>query len=165
MKRVVGPLIVSLLLVTPAMAQDAERIELKAVVGTTGFVDSPTNYHSAVGSAVRLRLSRVFSLEPEFLYLRESPLHQDYSFQTAAIWEFLPRTRLRPYLVAGAGILHGRFTFPGALDTRFSSNGFTGGGGAGARIRVGNRFWISAEFRVGWEPIIRATVSVGYTFH
>ena len=60
--------------------------------------------------------------------------------------------------------MHSRFRFPGALAERFSSNGFTAGVGAGARIRIGNRLWLSPEFRVGWEPIIRATVSVGYTF-
>ena len=37
MSRVGGPLLVILLMVTPAMAQD--RIELKGVVGTTGFLD------------------------------------------------------------------------------------------------------------------------------
>ena len=42
MSRVGGSLIgMLLLLVTPALAQDADRIELKGVVGTTGFVDSP----------------------------------------------------------------------------------------------------------------------------
>ncbi len=56
-----GPLLVILLMVTPAMAQD--RIELKGVVGTTGFLDSPTNYHPAVGGAVRVRMSGAFSVE------------------------------------------------------------------------------------------------------
>ena len=159
-----GVLLGMLLLVTPAIAQDADRIELKGVVGTTGFVDTPTNYHVAVGGAVRLPLFRALSVESEFLYLRESSRHEDYSFQTAVTWEFLPGTGFRPYLVAGAGVLHSRFKFPGALDERFSSNGFTGGGGAGLRIRVVNGFWLSPEFRVGWEPLVRVTVGIGYTF-
>ena len=79
------------------------------------------------GGAVRIGLSRVLSVEPEFLYLRESSDHQDYSFQTALTWEFLRRPGLRPYLVAGAGVLHSRFEFPGAQRERFSSNEFTGG--------------------------------------
>ena len=164
MSRVGGPLLVILLMVTPAMAQDADRLELKGVVGTTGFVDSPTDYHSAVGGAVRVRLSGAFSVEPEFLYLRGSARHEDYAFQTAFIWEFWRGTSVRPYLVTGAGVVHSRFRFPGAQAERFSSNGFTAGVGAGVRIRIGNRLWLSPEFRVGWEPIIRATVSVGYTF-
>ena len=162
MRRVGGPLVALFLLGTPAMAQD--RIELKGVVGTAGFLDSPTDYRPVVGGAVRIGLSRVLSVEPEFLYLRESSDHQDYSFQTALTWEFLRRPGLRPYLVAGAGVLHSRFEFPGAQRERFSSNEFTGGGGVGVRIRVGDRFWVSPEVRVGWEPLIRATVSIGYTF-
>ena len=161
MSRVGGSLIgMLLLLVTPALAQDADRIELKGVVGTTGFVDSPTNYHLAVGSAVRLPLFRALSVEPEFLYLRGSSRHEDYSFQTAVIWEFRGRTDFRPYLVAGAGVMHSRFEFPGALDELFSSNGFTGGGGVGVRLRLRDRLWVSPEFRLGWEPLVRATVAL-----
>ena len=95
----------------PGHGQDADRVELKAVVGTTGFVDTPTNYHFAVGGAVRLPL---FSIEPEVLYLRESSLHDDYSFQTAITWEFWRGPGVSPYLVAGVGVLHSRFEFPGA---------------------------------------------------
>ena len=83
MTRVGGSLLGMLLLVTPAMAQDADRIELKTVVGTTGFVDSPTSYHFAVGGAVRVPLFRALSVEPEFLYMRGSSLHDDLSFQAA----------------------------------------------------------------------------------
>ena len=72
--------------------------------------------------------------------------------------------RVRPYLVAGGGVLHSRFRFPGALRERFSSNEFTGGGGGGLRIRVSDRLWLSPEFRFGWEPIVRITVSAGFTF-
>ncbi len=36
MRRVGGPLLGMLLLFTPAMAQDADRLELKGVVGTAG---------------------------------------------------------------------------------------------------------------------------------
>ena len=97
--------------------------------------------------------------------MRESSRDEAYSFQTALIREFRDGTDVRPYLVAGAGVLHSHFKFPGALEEEFSSNEFTGGGGVGVRIRVGDRFWIGSEVRVGWEPIIRATVSVGYTFH
>ncbi len=153
-----------LLSVAPAFAKDADRIELKAVVGTAGFLDEVTDYHAAVGGAARFRLSSALSLEPEFLYLRESPLDQDYSFQVALIREYRGRSDVRPYLVAGAGLLHSRFRFPGAQRERFSANEFTGGGGVGVRIRVGDQLWFSPEFRFGWEPFVRVTVSLGYTF-
>ena len=162
MKRVGGALLAILLVATPAIAQD--RIELKAVVGTAGFLDSPTRYRPVLGAAVRVRISSVLSVEPEFLYMRESSRDEAYLFQTALIREFRGGTDVRPYLVAGAGVLHSHFKFPGALEEEFSSNEFTGGGGVGVRIRASDRLWISPEVRVGWEPIIRATVSVGYTF-
>ncbi len=162
--RLGDALLLTFLMTAPAMAQDADQIELKGVVGTTGFVDSPTNYHLAAGGAVRLRLSRALSVEPEFLYMRGSSLHDDLSFQAAAIWEFRPESGVRPYLIAGAGLMHSRFKFPGALDERFSSNEFTGGGGGGVRVRVAERWWVGPELRLGWEPLIRATVAVGYSF-
>ncbi len=71
---------------------------------------------------------------------------------------------LQPYLVAAAGVQHSRSRFPGALQEQFSSNAFTANGGVGTRIRLWNRFSISPEFRLGGEPIMRATVSLGYTF-
>lgn len=163
MRRVAYALVGIVALTSPLKAQVADRVELKAVVGTTGFLDSPTDYHFAVGGAVRLPLFRALSIEPEFLYLRESSQHDDLAFQAAAVWEFRRGTDVRPYLVAGAGVLHSRFEFPGALREHFSSNEFTGGGGGGVRIRAGRRWWISPEFRLGWEPLIRATVAVGYT--
>ena len=101
MRSVGGSLLGMLLLVTPAMAQAADRIDLKGVVGTTGFVDSPTNYHLAMGGAVRVPLFRALSVEPEFLYMRGSSLHDDLSFQAAAIWGFRPGSGFRPYLIAG----------------------------------------------------------------
>ena len=152
------------LLVSPALAQNADRVELKGVVGTAGFLDSPTDYHAVIGGAARLYISPRFALEPEFTYMRASSQRQDYVFQMGVIWQFQHGSGLQPYLVAAAGVQHSRSRFPGALREQFSSNAFTANGGVGARIQLWNRFSISPEFRLGGEPIIRATVSLGYTF-
>ena len=152
------------LLVSPTLAQDADRVELKGVVGTAGFLDSPTDYHVVVGGAARLYISPRFALEPEFTYIRASSRRQDYAFQMGVIWQFRRGAGLQPYLVAAAGVQHSRSRFPGALQEQFSSNAFTANGGVGTRIRLWNRFSISPEFRLGGEPIMRATVSLGYTF-
>ncbi len=160
-----GPLFGILLLVSPAMAQDDDRVELKGVVGTSGFLDSPTDYHAVVGGAARLYISPRFALEPEFTYMRASSRRQDYAIQMGVIWQFRRGAVLEPYLVAAAGVQHSRSRFPGAVQETFSSNAFTGGGGVGIRIGVGSRFRLSPEFRVGSEPIVRATVSLGYMFH
>ena len=158
-------LLVLVLLVSPVVAQDADRVELKGVLGVSGFLDEVTDYRAVVGGAARFYISPAFALEPEFLYLRELPRREDFSFQTGVIWRFRSDAGFQPYLVAGAGIRHSRFRFPGALQERFSSNAFIGDGGVGARILVRNRFTVSPEFRLGGEPIVRATVSFGYVFH
>ena len=162
MRAVTGPLLGVLLIAAAAEAQHFDRLELKAIIGTSGFVDEVTDYYPVVGAAARVSLTRTFAIQPEFTYLRASARHQDYAFQTAAIWQFQPGGRLQPYLVAAGGVRHSRFRFPGALRERFSSNEFTGGGGVGLRVDVGRRLWLSPEVRLGWEPIVRATVSLGY---
>ena len=165
MRHLASSLLVLVLMVSPAMAQDADRVELKGVVGMSGFLDEVTDYRAVVGGAARFYIPPGFAFEPEFLYLRESPRREDYSFQTGVVWQFQSGAGFQPYLVAGAGVRHSRFRFPGALRERFSSNAFIGDGGVGARILVGNRFTISPEFWLGGEPIVRATVSFGYAFH
>ena len=137
---------------------------MKGVIGTTGFLDDLIDSHAVAGGAVRIRLFRGLSVEPEFLYMHESSLHNDFAFQASVTWEFRGQTGIRPYVVGGAGVLHSRFDFPGAREEQFTFNEFTGGGGGGVRVRVGARWWVRPEFRLGWEPLIRATVAVGYSF-
>ena len=88
MRLLAGPLFGILLFVAPAMAQDHDRIELKGVVGTAGFLDSPTDYHHIVGGAARLYVSPAFAVEPEFTYMRASSRRQDYAFQMGVLWQF-----------------------------------------------------------------------------
>ncbi len=161
MRRLVGALVGLLFLAGSAGAQDFDGLELKAIIGTSGFLDEVTDYYPVVGAAARVSLTPAFAIEPEFTYLRASSRHQDYAFQTAVIWQ-VRRGRLAPYLLAAGGVRHSQFRFPGALQERFSSNEFTGGGGIGMRIGLGHRFRLSPEVRFGWEPIVRATVSLGY---
>ena len=68
--------------------------------------DIASRYRPVLGAAVRVRISSVLSVEPELLYMRESSRDEAYSFQTALIREFRGGTDVRPYLVAGAGVLH-----------------------------------------------------------
>jgi hypothetical protein len=144
--------------------QRHSRGALVGVVGYAGFLDEATIDNAVLGGALLLHVSPRFALEPEFLYMRESASVQSYVVQMNVAWEFGAPTRVRPYLVAGAGLLHQRTEFPGAVDPTFSSNEFTGNGGLGLRIRISDRFVMSPEFRLGWEPLLRATVGLGYEF-
>jgi hypothetical protein len=39
------------------------------------------------------------------------------------------------------------------MDPTFSDTEFTGGGGGGVRVELSDRFSLSPEFRLGWEPL------------
>ena len=113
MRLLGGSLLGLLLLVAPAGAQDADRLELKALVGTSGFLDEVIDYYPIVGAAARIGMSPMFAIEPEFTYFRASSTHQDYAFQTAAIWQLRRSSGIQFYLIAAGGVRHRRFRFPG----------------------------------------------------
>ena len=137
---------------------------LVAVAGYAGFLDEATIHNAVLGAALRIPLSSRLAVGPEVLYLRESTSVQNYVVQMNVTWEIGLRKRARPYLVVGAGLLHQRAEFPGAIDPTFSSNELTGNGGAGLRVRLSERFVMSPEFRLGWEPLLRATIGIEYEF-
>jgi hypothetical protein len=137
---------------------------VKVVGGYAGFLDDATIHEPVLGAAYRLDLAERLAIEPEFLYLRRSARERSFVLQLNVIRPIGPDRRVRPYLVAGAGIRHLRAEFPGAMDPTFSDSEFTGGGGGGVRVGLSERFRLSPEFRLGWEPLIRATVALGYQF-
>jgi hypothetical protein len=89
-------------------------------------------------------------------------VERSFHLQLNVIRPIGPDRRVRFYLVGGAGIRHLRAEFPGATDPTFSDTEFTGGGGGGVRVELSDRFSLSPEFRLGWEPLLRATVGLGY---
>lgn len=138
--------------------------EAKAMVGLGGFLDSPTNYRFVIGGAIRAYVSPRFAIEPEFLYMRENDRLEDLRIQANLVRDFAGNNRVQPYLIGGIGVQHHRARFPGARSPSFSSNSLTGGGGAGLRIQLGDRFFMSPEFRLGTEPLLRATIAIGSSF-
>lgn len=62
-----------------------------------------------------------------------------------------------PYVIGGIGYLRG-------FRTRFSETSGTLTGGAGVRVFVRDRFFISPEVRVGAEPILRIQVGFGWSW-
>ena len=70
---------------TSVVAQDSDstpRAEIKINVGASdfGFDDEPYP-HFVVGAATRIHISRRWSIEPEFNFMRRSPNDHDYVFQ------------------------------------------------------------------------------------
>jgi hypothetical protein len=147
------------------------KAEVKGTAGGALFGEGEIP-HGIIGGSFRYYLSRRWSVEPEFLYLYHSENDEDFIVQPNIAVDLLPpNKKVVPYLIAGVGAIHNRRTFNGfdfttGAPRRFdvSSTGWTVSGGGGVRIFMTDRIFISPEARLGWEPTVRGTVSVGYVF-
>ncbi|HEV7891169.1 MAG TPA: outer membrane beta-barrel protein [Pyrinomonadaceae bacterium] len=148
------------------------KVEVKVTAGGAIFAleDTDSLAHAAVGGALRVYLSKRWSVEPEFMYMRRSANDQDYFFTPSVAYDFVSPTRkVVPYAIAGVSVEHltGRFVgadfntgVPFVVDT--TSNTWSVGVGVGVKLHVTDRLYIAPEVRVGREPYGRATVSIGY---
>ena len=147
------------------------KAEVKGTAGGALFGEGEVP-HVLVGGSFRFYVTRRISVEPEFLYLRHSENDEDYIVQpNVAVDLREPNKKVVPYLIGGVGAIHHRATFhffdsntggPRPFDV--SSTTWTASAGVGVRIFVTDRVFVSPETRVGREPTVRATVSVGYVF-
>ena len=166
-----------LLCLFDARAQEQEsltppKVEVKVTAGGAIFAleDNDSLAHKAVGGALRVYLSKRWSVEPEFMYMRRSANDQDYFFTPSVAYDFVSPTRkVVPYAIAGVGVEHHTGRFVGAdfntgvpFVVDINSNSWSVGVGAGVKIHVTDRLYVAPEVRVGREPYARATVSVGY---
>jgi hypothetical protein len=154
------PTLLLFLLTLPAFAETPGTVEAKASVGYTGFTDEAIINHLQTGASARIYLTRRFSVEPEFQYLRGSHGHYDVVVVPNMNWDFRPSGRVIPYLTGGVGWMHSR-------DRRFfdfSYNQAFFQVGAGVKLRLDSRWYLAPEFRAGSELHFRAGVALGYTF-
>jgi hypothetical protein len=145
------------------------KAEVKATFGGAAFEETS---HSVFGGSARFYVTRRLSVEPEFLYMRNSSRDQDYLLQPNVAFDLAdPTGRFVPYVIGGAGVIHHQGRFPGfdfstgvprIFDTSFTT--WTASAGAGVKIFVTDRLFVSPEARLGREPNVRATISVGYVF-
>jgi len=150
---------------TPLFAQQgqrqkAPRVESKVIFGTVTFGEDID--HTTVGGAVRAYVTKRLSIETEYLYLRDGDNDQDHLVQPNVAYDFTDSTsRFVPYVIGGVGVLHHEGRFFG------NSNSFTtwtASAGVGAKIFFTKNLFVSPELRLGREPTLRTTVSVGYVF-
>lgn len=164
--RPLPQLILSLLVLglfcnSPVRAQGIAG-DVKAIVGYSNFIDESELHHFVIGGATRLYITRRLAVEPEFLYMRRSSRDQDIVFQPNIVWEFRDRDRkVVPYVIGGAGLLRHWERYPWG---NFTSNSWTATAGIGVRIAITKNLSFSPEFRMGWEPFVRATGAIGYSF-
>ena len=146
------------------------KVEGKVIFGSAIFDEDLE--HKLVGGAVRVYVTKRFSIEPEYLYLRRSENDQDNLVQMNVAYDFTdPRKRIVVYCIAGAGVLHNRgrvfrsYFVTGAPSVReivFTT--WTASAGGGVKIFLTKRLFVSPELRLGREPTFRATINVGYVF-
>jgi len=161
----------------PVLAQDEDRPRPKAEIrltgGASGFTgDDGEIPHGVAGGSFRVYVTRRVSIEPEFLYMTNNPNDRDYLGQVSVAYDFGDSgKRFVPYVVAGAGVLRHRSQFfgndfdtgqPRVYDTSYTSVAVSAGGGVKMFLTKG--LFIAPEARVGYQPSLRATVSVGYVF-
>lgn len=149
-------------------SQEASRgaVEVKGVFGYAGFPDESMLHHFVAGGSIRTYLTSRLSFEPEFLYMHGPGWDRDLLVIPNLAFDFARSARVKSYLIGGAGLLAHRDGIPSApgRPTFFWGNGWTFGGGIGVKVLVTEKIFLAPEFRIGWEPAIRSTVSLGYRF-
>ena len=168
--------LITLLFASHVVAQDSNsqpRAEIKMIIGASDFGTDDESYpHLVVGAATRIRISRHWSIEPEFTYMRRSANDHDYVAQPNVVYEFHPRgTRAVPYLIGGVGVIRHKSVFRGydfvtgapiTFDTSYTT--WSASAGAGLKVFLSKHLFVAPEARLGREPTARATVSIGYVF-
>ncbi len=142
-------------------------------IGASDFGTDDESYpHLVVGAATRIRITRHWSIEPEFNYMRRSANDEDYVVQPNVVYEFSKKDdRFVPYLIGGVGVIRHRSIYrdtdfvtgaPVSFDTSYTT--WSASAGAGLKVFVSKNLFIAPEARLGWQPTVRAIVSVGYVF-
>jgi hypothetical protein len=158
------PLLLTLLFwASPAFGEPlAGLMELRGTVGYSNFLDEGPLHHLVTGGSARFFVTNRIAVEPEFLFMYRSSQDLDFHFIPNVVFEFTKRgSRFQPYAIGGVGLQrHRELTGTGY----YWSNSWTASGGIGTKIFLSDRLYVAPEFRLGLEPIVRITASVGYVF-
>ena len=147
----------------PALGEPlAGTVELRGTVGYSNFLDENPLHHLVTGGSARFYVSNRVAIEPEFLFMYRSSRDLDLQFIPNVVFDFTKRdSRFQPYAIGGAGFQrHRELTGTGY----YWSNSWTASAGIGAKIFLNDRLYVAPEFRLGLEPIVRVTGSIGYVF-
>jgi hypothetical protein len=153
---------VAMMAVPGAVFAQGPAIAVEGGGGYTGFADDGIVGHSLVAVAGRVYVLPRVSIGPEFQYMAGEREHRDLMLTGNVYVDLIERASGRPvvpYLVVGGGLFQTRDEFLGETFTS-SEGAFTAGGGV--RIFLGRNFYVAPEFRGGWEPHFRVSLSVGY---
>ena len=158
------PLVLTVLLwASPAFGEPlAGVMELRGTVGYSNFLDEGPLHHLVTGGSARFYVTNRVAVEPEFLFMYRSRQDIDLQVIPNLVFEFTKReSRFQPYAIGGVGLQrHRGLTGIGY----YWSNSWTGSAGIGTKIFLSDRLYVAPEFRLGLEPIVRITGSIGYVF-
>jgi hypothetical protein len=138
---------------------------LEGAVGWAGFGDEGVIHHSLLGVGYRHYVSRRISLGPELQFMsgpgsdRDLILTGNLGFDLLGPTVDRPR-RTTPYVVAGGGLFRHSNRF-GAETFSSTEGAFTAG--VGLRSWIGERVFVGADARVGWELHLRLAAVVGFS--
>ena len=139
----------------------SHRFEVQGGGGWAGFPDEGVIHHGLAGGSFQVFLIRGLSAGVESFYWIGPGSDRDATVFPFGAYEFKRLSRIRPYVIGGAGVLFHHEGFP---TGSFWSRGLTFGGGGGIKVSITERVFIAPEMRLGWEPFARTTVMLGYRF-
>lgn len=144
-------------------AQTARRgqTELRGLVGYSAFIDESPQNHMIAGGSAYIYVTRRFSVGPEVVYMYHNEFDEDVTATANFAWDFLGGPRAQPYVAGHVGVLR---NYGGAPGVRFEVNDWTYGVGLGVKIALTDRLYLVPDFRIGLEPIFRATIGISYAF-
>ena len=147
------------LLLSPvtARAQSATRgqVEVRGITGYSTFLDESSQNHFVGGGSAQIYLTRRFSVGSEVLYMYRNEFDEDLIAAAHFAWDFKGNSRVQPYVAGHIGVLR-------HFAPRFSVNSPTYGAGLGVKITLTDRLALVPDFRLGVEPILRATIGINY---
>jgi Outer membrane protein beta-barrel domain len=142
-----------------------QPVELGFSIGKGAFLDEDIPFdHLDFGASMRFYLTRRLGIQPEFVYMKGPGSDRDYLVVPNIVYNLLDSGRNQIYVIGGAGLIHHTEKFPGSIDPDFSDNEWTASGGIGAKIHLNEHFFVSGDFRFGWEPLLRISGGIGYRF-
>ena len=143
----------------------AEATQARYTIGVTAFADDNTVYHGSAGGAVRVYLSRHWSVEPEYLFLGEIlGNHYDHVIWGNFAYDFRDRQRrVIPYWFGSPGVITG---VDRILGRRLVHAAVAASTGVGTRVFVSERWFVAPQVRAGAASgvFVEATVSFGYAW-
>ena len=159
-ERVFSLILCLLVLPVAAGAQDLPRRTVEVSGGFAGFIDESIIPHGTIGAAVRWDLGRHVSFGPEVVFMKGEGNDDDLFLTGKFVFDFRRDRQVSPYAVVDGGMMIHHGTFVGAPAFWAKEGALSFGGGV--RINGPGGIFVAPEVRIGWEPHIRYTLSVGW---